>query len=173
MADLFHQPLAGRATVIWRDSSIADCQSLADVAEVGLPAVVSLTEYEDLADRDELLDLLTIAIRMPVVEFIVATRRWFDTGHSVIKPVRKLAALRTVSLGMVCDHVTGLINVKGAALCWDYRSGTPRMVPSVEGPGGQRVEFKQHCIIGINDWTDRAKAVRAIPTGAAWHEFVG
>jgi len=133
--------------------------------------VVSLTEHQELVHRDELLDLMPVAIRAPLIEFLVVTRRWFDTGGSVIRPVRKLAALQTVSLGMICDHETGLVNVKGAGLCWDYGTGTPRSVLAAKAPSGERVELRQHGFLGVQDWLARAKAVRALHPQVQWHEF--
>ena len=159
--------------MIWRDRSRAECATLADVFDVGLPAVVSLTEARDLDSRDELLELMDVALACSFVEYIVATKRWLDldSGATDLKPIRKLAALANVSLGMVFDHDTGLVMVKGASMCWDYGCGTPKRVLSAKGPQGARVYFKEHHLIGPHDWILRTKAARGVAPGSTWHEF--
>lgn len=163
--DLYHAPLKGRATVLWRDGSAAECSNLADVVEVGLPAVVSLTEWKDIDCFEELLDLALVALRFPLVEYLVVTSKWICVGGSSIKPLRKLAAMPNVSLGLICSHDTGLMPVKNVILCWDYNCGTPRVAPPED------VKSRSNCYISPGGWKAWAKVSRAVHPDEVWHEF--
>ena len=173
--ELIDKPLAGRSAVTWRDGSRAECCSLQDVIDVGLPAVVSITELTDFENEAELHELLPVALKCEYIEYIVVTARWVNTdvGKCNLPGLKRLAALANVSLCMITTHTTRLVNVKGASICWDYTCGTPTTVPYAKSPiTGDRLPLRGFVWIGPQDWAARTKAARAVPPTAAWHDFV-
>jgi len=142
--------------------------------DIGLPAVVSLTEHTDFEDEAELHELLPIALRCAHIDYIVVTKKWVDVevGSCDVAGLKRLAALANVSLCLMSSHVTRLAKVKGASLCWDYTCGTPAAVPYVKHPStGAKLPMKGFVYVGAHDWVARTKAARAVAPTAVWHEF--
>jgi len=169
------RPLHGHARIAWLDGRPEDVLCIEDIVSSGRRAVVSLTEIDDSITQRELHDLVEIADQTSRVEFICATAGWFDPSSE--KPVemrvlRALASIPAISFGMVCSHRTGLLKVRGASICWDYDCGTPRFVPSVK-VWNENYTLPHHHLIGVADWTARAKATRSLPPETDWRDFGG
>jgi hypothetical protein len=158
--------LQGLGRVAWVDGAPETVRDISDVLDTGRRCVVSITDYFDHIDIDDLDELRRIVEVSPAVEFIVATAGWCnDQGRVQFKELRALAASPAVSLGLICSHRTGLVRVRNAAVCWDYSCGTPRFVYRKEDGIIQSAH-----IIGSQDWLAMARAARSIPD-AHWFDF--
>jgi len=158
--------LRGRASVTWVDHSYARVSNLRQVVRLGIPAVVSVTEYRDLDSHYQLLDLGEVAQSAPFIYFIVLTKQWTIQGadHS-LSDVRRLARMTNVNLGVICGHQTGVPFLKGATPCWDYSQGTPLHEIQID-----KVK-KGYSLLGTCDWLTRAKMVASIATSKRWYDF--
>ena len=182
MLDLLYYPLHNQATVTWVDGSWADVTCLADLKDIKIPAVVSLTDLGDLTDRNHLLSAGEVADFMPFIHFIIATSEWWcppeERQKGDTSRLRHIARRPNISLGLVCDNVTGVACVRGAGICWNYKYGTPATPPSTivhwrrkSHKKTQRVVLDNHPIIGVSDWVERAKISSNVHPNAKWYTF--
>lgn len=173
---LIELPLDGRATVAWynQDHENMSALTIRDVAEGGGEALISLTEYYDLDNRSQLLELRDIAREYDYLQFIVATRHWVipedERSEGDLSRLRAVSRIPNISLGLVCDHETGVYQIRGSTICWDYTRGTPSS-PITAKCGRKKVALRDHAIIGVCDWLTRAKVSRQVPPAGRWYEF--